>query len=63
MLKLGEDYYVENGDIILTTTRLMKRGRCCHMRCRHCPYGTYGIPVVSDEYQDQLPTPVTKKTK
>ncbi|MCK5605811.1 hypothetical protein KAR91_28200 [Candidatus Pacearchaeota archaeon] len=37
-LKEGEDYYLENGKVILTKRFLLKRGNCCHNGCRHCPY-------------------------
>lgn len=34
----GVDYYLENGQIVLTTTYHKKRGSCCGSGCRHCPY-------------------------
>ncbi len=34
----GEDYYLENGQIILTEKYLAKRGKCCSSKCRHCCY-------------------------
>jgi hypothetical protein len=34
----GEDYYLENGEIILTPKYLKKRGKCCSSKCRHCIY-------------------------
>jgi hypothetical protein len=37
-LKLGEDYYVENGFVVFTEKYLLKRGYCCNSGCRHCPY-------------------------
>lgn len=40
MILRSEDYYidVDTGKIILTGEYLMKRGYCCNVRCRHCPY-------------------------
>lgn len=35
----GEDYYVENGLMVLTAPYLLRRGYCCEQGCRHCPYG------------------------
>lgn len=34
-----EDYYEEDGKIVLTEHFLRKRGFCCGNICRHCPYG------------------------
>lgn len=34
----GEDYYFENGLMVLTGRFLLKRGYCCGSGCRHCPY-------------------------
>ena len=34
----GKDYYLENGQIVLTERYLKKRGKCCSSGCRHCPY-------------------------
>lgn len=35
----GEDYYFENGLMVLTSRYLSNRGYCCEQGCRHCPYG------------------------
>lgn len=35
----GEDYYFENGLMVLTARYLLRRGYCCEHGCRHCPYG------------------------
>ena len=35
----GEDYYVENGLMVLTARYLLRRGYCCEQGCRNCPYG------------------------
>ena len=34
-----EDYYFENGLMVLTSRCLLRRGYCCEHGCRHCPYG------------------------
>lgn len=33
-----EDFYYENGKIVLTEKFLLKREKCCNNNCRHCPY-------------------------
>ena len=35
----GEDYYLENGNLVFTAKYLLRRGYCCRSGCRHCPYG------------------------
>jgi hypothetical protein len=34
----GQDFYYENGLMVLTAHFLRKRGYCCNNDCRHCPY-------------------------
>lgn len=34
----GEDYIIENGKYVFTAKFLLKRGYCCHFKCRNCPY-------------------------
>jgi len=34
----GEDFYYENGLMVLTEAYLRRRGFCCECGCRHCPY-------------------------
>ena len=36
--KEGEDFYVEDGKIVLTEKYHIKRGRCCGAQCKHCPF-------------------------
>lgn len=38
-LKEDEDYYFENGLMVLTARYLLRRGYCCEQGCRNCPYG------------------------
>jgi hypothetical protein len=38
-LKEGEDYYFEDGLMVLTAHYLLRRGYCCEQGCRHCQYG------------------------
>ena len=33
-----ENYYWENGCVVLTAKFLLDRGFCCGNNCRHCPY-------------------------
>ena len=39
VLKEGEDYYFEDGLMVLTARYLLRRGYCCEQGCRNCPYG------------------------
>ena len=34
----NEDYYMDNGLMILTALHHLRRGYCCEQGCRHCPY-------------------------
>ncbi|MEN3330626.1 MAG: hypothetical protein V7638_5433 [Acidobacteriota bacterium] len=38
-LKEDEDYYFEDGLMVLTARYLLGRGYCCEQSCRNCPYG------------------------
>ena len=40
----NEDYYFENGLMVLTARYLLRRGYCCEQGCRHCPYGATDKP-------------------
>jgi len=35
----GVDFYKEGGKVVFTSVYHLKRGYCCHSKCRHCPYG------------------------
>jgi len=37
-LETKKDYYLENGDVIMTEQYHVKRGTCCGSGCRHCPF-------------------------
>lgn len=37
-LVLGEDYYIEDGLLVMTATHHKKRGSCCGSGCRWCPF-------------------------
>jgi hypothetical protein len=37
-LKEGEDYYLEDGYLVFTEAYHLKRGYCCGLGCRHCPW-------------------------
>ena len=40
----GEDYYVEDGLVVLTQKYHLERGYCCGNGCRHCPYNYESVP-------------------
>ncbi len=33
-----EDFYYENGFMVMTEVYHLKRGYCCGSKCRHCPF-------------------------
>lgn len=35
----GVDFYKEGAKVVFTSVYHLKRGYCCHSKCRHCPYG------------------------
>ena len=54
MLK-EDEYYTENGYIILTSKYLTSRGICCHNNCRHCPYNDSNAkPDKTKEAEDDI---------
>jgi len=34
----GQDFYMEEGLLVMTRWYLLRRGYCCDNGCRHCPY-------------------------
>lgn len=36
--KVGTDYYMEDGLLVMTKWYLARKGKCCGNGCRHCPY-------------------------
>jgi hypothetical protein len=34
----GEDYYLEDGLLVMTAAYHKKRGSCCGNRCKWCPF-------------------------
>lgn len=34
----NEDYYLDQGLMVLTSRYHLRRGYCCEQDCRHCPY-------------------------
>lgn len=39
MLNDAKDYYfTEQGLLVFTENYHLKRGYCCQMKCRHCPW-------------------------
>lgn len=53
LLVEGEDYYVENGLMVLTARYLLRRGYCCEQGCRNCPYGYPGTLVYRAHDEEQ----------
>ncbi|RYD92211.1 MAG: hypothetical protein EOP50_13055 [Sphingobacteriales bacterium] len=51
----GEDYYWnEQGYVVLTEKHHLKRGYCCGMGCKHCPYDYESVPEPRrSELQDE----------
>lgn len=45
-LVAGEDYYLEQGNLVFTAHYHLKRGFCCNSGCRHCPYKAGAMPKV-----------------
>jgi hypothetical protein len=42
---IHEDFYFdEDGLMIFTAHFLLRRGKCCGLGCRHCPYGYINVP-------------------
>ncbi|OGP08604.1 MAG: hypothetical protein A2048_08965 [Deltaproteobacteria bacterium GWA2_45_12] len=37
-LQEGEDFYYDDGKMVLTEEHHLRRGYCCNKGCRHCPY-------------------------
>lgn len=33
-----DDFYIENGLMVLTESYHLRRGHCCKNACRHCPF-------------------------
>jgi hypothetical protein len=40
----GVDYYREGERVVFTSIYHLKRGSCCHSKCRHCPYRDNSTP-------------------
>lgn len=34
----NEDFYYDKGRKVFTEKYLLKKGKCCHYGCRHCPW-------------------------
>lgn len=37
-MQVDVDYIIESGRYVFTSSFLLKRGYCCHLGCRNCPY-------------------------
>jgi hypothetical protein len=55
----GEDFYYENGFIVLSEKYHLERGYCCGNGCRHCPYQY--INVTEPRRSELLQNTKTKK--
>lgn len=42
----SEDFYYEGEWVVFTEKYLLRRGFCCHNKCRHCPYKKRVISMV-----------------
>jgi hypothetical protein len=40
---LPDEFYWENGFVVLTARYHLRRGFCCGNRCRHCPYAHVNV--------------------
>lgn len=47
----GVDFYKEGQKVVFTSVYHLKRGYCCHSKCRHCPYGLGVAQKISVEIQ------------
>ncbi|UQA61991.1 DUF5522 domain-containing protein [Polyangium aurulentum] len=56
----GIDYYREGQKVVFTSAYHLKRGYCCHSKCRHCPYGLASAPETFTLAIDARPVPVLK---
>ncbi len=52
---LPDDFYFDDGLMVLTQRYHLKRGWCCGNGCRHCPFGYAAVP--------ELPTGETRATE
>ena len=34
----GKDYYMDGPYLVFTEAYHLRRGYCCHSKCRHCPW-------------------------
>jgi len=50
-----EDFYIDDGLMVLTERYHLKRGSCCGNACRHCPFGHAAVPVASER---KIPLPI-----
>jgi len=39
-----EDYYFDNGLLVMTAKFHLRRGYCCGNLCRHCPFEHAAVP-------------------
>ena len=46
-LREGEDFYIEEGNLVFTAAYHRNRGYCCGSGCRHCPYADWSTGTAS----------------
>ena len=58
-----EDFYLENGLMVLTEKYHLDRGYCCGSGCRHCPFQYDRVPEPrrADLLRQRLTDDNTKK--
>jgi len=48
-----EDFYWEEGKVVMTERHHLKRGSCCGSGCRHCPFRPLHIKL-NKEIRDDI---------
>ena len=48
----GNDFYLEEGLMVLTRKYLLRRGSCCGNTCRNCPYDYEAVDALQKENFD-----------
>ncbi len=56
----GEDYYLEDGLLVMTAAYHKKRGSCCGNKCRWCPFEPayeLGATEIASLCEERRPSP------
>jgi hypothetical protein len=43
--KQSEDFYFEDGLLVMTEHFHLKRGYCCGSKCKHCPFDHINVVI------------------